>query len=56
MQESDKLDAFLIGAAFGVIATTMVLLTFARIYGFARRRLPGRRRIFEGTQWSALKT
>lgn len=31
-EQADRIDAFLIGAAFGVITTTMVIITFAKIY------------------------
>lgn len=33
MEEADRLDAFLAGCGFGVVVTTMVLLTFVKIYG-----------------------
>ena len=33
MAEADKIDAFLIGAAFGVISTVMAILTIAKMYG-----------------------
>jgi len=33
MQESDKLDAFLVGLGFGVVGTVMAILTIAKLYG-----------------------
>lgn len=32
-QQADRIDAFLVGLAFGVITATMAVLTFVKIYG-----------------------
>lgn len=33
MQEADRIDAFLVGLAFGVVGTVMAILVIAKAFG-----------------------